>query len=448
MKHAFSTADVPALLEEIKKGLIAPVYLIHGDAFLCQTEFKKILSLLVPKEQQSLNYELLDSSAVSMDEIIGRVHTFPLLPGRKVIAVKGIQAFYSKKNAATILEKAKKAIEKQDTKKASRYFLNALGLLGLGVGDMKDRGSQPLKNVSEGLGGGDWLDPIIAYCVENSLTVPRSENGGALLEQTIVSGIPEMNHLILLADAIDKRKKLYKTIKKVGVVIDCSIAQGSKAADRRRQSVFFQSRMTQAVAKTGKTATPGVFDVLFEKTGPDLRVFHNELEKLIAFVGERKEITPEDVEKTIRKSKHDPLYEMTNALSDRDFPKTLTFMESILDSGFFPLQILSAIINQIRKLILAKDLSQGEYQGKPLASMEYGAFQKGVLPALQQETENPLVRGVHPYVLYKSIAQAENYSMEELMEAMGTCLWADAQMKSSGSHSKWILEKLILNICR
>ena len=73
---------------------------------------------------------------------------------------------------------------------------------------------------------------------------------------------------------------------------------------------------------------------LIQMTGFDLRTFCNNLEKLISWVGDRVEITIKDVGSVLQRTKRDPIYELTNAISDRNVQRTLFYLTSILSADF------------------------------------------------------------------------------------------------------------------
>ena len=68
------------------------------------------------------------------------------------------------------------------------------------------------------------------------------------------------------------------------------------------------------------------FRAMYELTGFDLRIFSDNLNTLITYVGDRKKITQDDVEYVLKRTKKDPIYEFTNAISDRDLEKSFFFL--------------------------------------------------------------------------------------------------------------------------
>jgi len=428
---------LPELLAEIKEGTVCPVYLLYGDEFLYKSAFKSLLDALVSPHNQGLNYEAIDGASENVYEIIERLNTFPLIPSAKVIAVHDTRIFYSAVAVDDLLHRSKEAFEKQDLKESARYLFHMLSVAGMSLDDVKD---------GKKLADGAWLDQVIAYCVHEKMTVPVHQDDAEVLSDAILAGYPKTNHLVLTTDLVDKRRKLYKTIKKIGVVIDCSVPKGEKAADKRRQLEALKAGVKETLERAGKTMAPGGFEALYEKIGADMRNFSSEVEKLIAFVGDRKEILPSDIETVSKRTKQDPIYEMTNAIAERDTRKALFFLDSLLKNNFFPLQVLSAATNQIRKLILAKDVIHGRHGSGWGQDLSYGAFQKMILPELEKREPDFLTSSAHPFAIYMTLKQSDNYTLEELIGALEVLLDADIRLKRSGQDAKMVLEHAILSI--
>jgi len=371
---------LPDLLEGIKKGEIAPVYLLYGDEFLYKSAFKALLDSVVSPKGQALNYEALDGQTASIYETVERLNTFPLLQGEKVIAVQDTNLFSSKIN-------------------------------------------------------------------EEEMVVPAYKDDADVLDEAIIKGFPETNHLILTTEFVDKRRKVYKTIKAKGVAIDCSVPMGDRAADKRQHKEVMKAHTREILRSVGKAMTPGGFEALYEKAGGSLRNFSNELEKVITFVGERHEILADDVEEASEKTRQDPIYELGNAIGERATGRALSLLDSLLKANFFPLQILSAAINQVRKLLLARDFIRSEYGGGWKQGLSYRAFQKAVWPEMEKREPDFLTSKAHPYVIYKTLQHSDNYTVEELATALEILLDADIRLKTSAHDARVVLEHAMLRIC-
>jgi DNA polymerase-3 subunit delta len=218
-----------------------------------------------------------------------------------------------------------------------------------------------------------------------------------------------------------------------------------------------------------------------------LRTFCNNLEKLINWVGNRVEITIKDVEAVLQRTKRDPIYEMTNALADRKTESALFFLNSILSSGIHPLQVLAALVNQVRKLLLAKGFINSP-QGKDWqGACPYAYFQKVILPAIVEydrklldlmdkwqtmlitepdlqktgkskkgkKTRNKASTDLliaktpkNPYPIYLLLKKSDGFSQDKLISAMEALADVDKKLKTSSQSPKLVLEKAILSICK
>ena len=483
-----SYKDLETYLSDKEKNPFAPVYLIYGEEVLTKSSFDELLNALIPADQRSLNYDLLDGTQESVHEVINRVNTFSLLPGIKVIALRDSRIFYASHDQNRILANAQKAYEEDHLKKAASHLLNLMGFLNLSFEDINKSNRE--KSLGSGVGAGTddaWLDDIIAYCQDNELLVPIPRDDSRTLQQAIEKGFPPNNHLIITTDIVDKRRGLFKTLSSQGMVVDCSVPKGDRRADREVQESVLETKMKAILAGSNKTITPPAYSALYEMTGFDLRTFCNNLEKLVNYVGDRIEITIEDVQSILKRTKKDPIYELTNALAERSCDMSLFFLDSLLSSGIHPLQVFTAMVNQVRKLLLVKDFVTSSYGREWQAACPYGYFQKQVIPAIieydrllmdqidkwhdmlkaaaispskpssakskkkKRKPMTDLIIAKNPknaYPVYQLFKKSERFSKEELLSAIETLNVADKTLKSSGQSPKLVLEKVILSICR
>ena len=448
--------ELPELLAEIKAGTICPVYLLYGDDFICKSAFKSVLDELVPPNHRDLNYEAIDGASENVYEIVQHLKTFPMIPSAKVIAVHGTKVFYSGEVMDKLFGRSREAFERQDLKESAQCLLYILSMAEMSLDDIQEGNWEKLpdKRLREHFevegkkdDDGGWLHQVIAYCRHEKMAVPEHQDDADVLNDAIIAGYPATNHLILISDLVDKRRRLYKTIKSVGVVIDCSVSKGNRSADKREQQEALKAHMKRILKKVGKTMAPGGFESLYEKIGPDIRSFDSELEKVATFVGDRGEILPADVEKVTKRTKQDPIYEMSNAIAERNSRKALFFLDSLLKDSIHPLPILGAVINQIRKLILAKDFIRSKSGGSWRKDLSYGGFKKMILSELEQREPDSLTRNVHPYAVYMTLKQSHNFTLAELIQALELLLDTDIRLKSSGQNAKVVLEHAVLSIC-
>jgi DNA polymerase III subunit delta len=466
-----------------------PVYLIYGNDLLIQGAFDTLLNALMPTPERSINYEPLDGTYENIHEVIRRVNTFSLLPGTKVIALRESKIFYARQDKDQLLQNAKKAFEDDNIKKAAGYLLNLMGIFNFSFEDM-DPSS---RKISLGVGNdsgteGQWLDEIMAYCRQNDLAVPVARDDCLILQQAVEKGFPKDNHLIITTDTVDKRRGLFKALSTKGMAVDCSVPKGARRVDQIAQESILVEKMNAILAEGGKTLDRSTYLALYEMTGFDLRTFCNNLEKLINWVGDRVEITINDVESVLQRTKSDPIYELTNALADRKADSALFFLQSNLSSGIHPLQVLSAMVNQVRKLLLVKGFIKSPQGRDWQSACPYTYFQKAILPAIVEYDRNlmdllsdwqsmlnaePISQNTglskkgkkktkskvttdlliaktpkNPYPIYLLLKKSDGFSQEKLINALEILSEVDIKLKTSSQSPKLVLEKAILNICQ
>ena len=150
------------------------------------------------------------------------------------------------------------------------------------------------------------------------------------------------------------------------------------------------------------------------------------------------------------------------------------------------MQILSAIINQVRKLLLAKDFTTSSEAGGWHAGLSYNVFQQKMMPAVisydqslrrtfekweqvesgsedansapapkkrkkKKKIQTDLMLARNPknsYPVFQLLKKSVHFSKSELMNAVDFLNETDAQLKISRQDPKIILERLVLKICK
>ena len=477
-------------IRSAEKEGFSRLYLIHGEELMCKTAFEELLNALLPESssERSLNYDPVDGTSENIFNAVERANTFSFMSGRKVVAFLDSKIFYSKDNEKSLLEKAKEAHAQEDLKKAARYFTGLMSLLKLSFDDVgKENRSKSLK-IDAGESDNSWIDDITAYCIGNGIGISGEEDNASFFQKAVEKGFPKGNHLIVTAELVDKRLSLYKAVNKNGMIIDCQIPKGDSRNDKAIQESVLLERMNAVLLKNDKTMDKAAYHAMFEMTGFDLRTFLNNLEKLISFTGKRKRITVEDVESVLKRTRLDPIYELTNAVADRNLADSLFFLDSLLASEIHPLQALSALINQFRKIICIKGFIGSRYGKAWDPGFSYPRFTSATVPAIE-EYDNALLKEIEgrdrflsddespgksedekkkpskkksrtvtdiliaknsksSYPVWQLLKKSEKFEKEDLISIFESLKDADLELKSSGRIPKLVIENVIFHICR
>ncbi len=104
-----------------------------------------------------------------------------------------------------------------------------------------------------------------------------------------------------------------------------------------------------------KTLSPQAASFLVEQVGVDLYRLQSELEKLVAYVGERERIEVEDVREAVASQRSFTVFELMRYVGQGQPQKALAALRKLLLAGEQPLVILALLTRQIRILWQAKD---------------------------------------------------------------------------------------------
>jgi DNA polymerase III subunit delta len=475
--------DLPTLLKRLRDpgGTPDPVYLLYGDPLFVRLAFDELLGVLLPGGPGSLGYEPLDGSA-GVGDVVAAVGTYSLLGGTKVVAYRDARLFHAREDAARLLTSARSAYLDGDWGRAGRDFLAALAQMGCSPEDVK--GPDRADRLPAGFEAGEddaWLDALLEQCAEARTDAPAAVDPAGLLERALEAGLPRGHHLLITTDVVDRRRSLYALLGRIGTLVDCSVPKGERRADKEAQQAALGELAQNQLRPHRKTLNATAFHALCEMTGFEPGIFVNNLEILISYTGERRDITVEDVAAALTRTRQDPLFELTNAVTDRELEPALRFLGSLLSGEIHALQALAALVNQVRKLLVAKDFMEGPGGAAWQRGCTYPRFQQSVMPALVRHDQELLARleageaalaeeepaapkkkrkkakiatdlllaknPANAYPVYQLLKKAERFSRGDLLRALAAVREADIKLKSSGLNPRLVLERTIHTIC-
>ncbi len=142
---------------------------------------------------------------------------------------------------------------------------------------------------------------------------------------------------------IDGRSKLAKVLKQHGEVLSAK-----KLYDNQ-----LPGWTTDFIQSKGYTITPRALTLLVDHIGNDLSRIANEFEKVSLNLNDRKNITEDDIEKYVGISKEYNVFELQQALSNKDFAKAITIIQYFEGNPkAAPIQmLLPALYNHFSKVL-------------------------------------------------------------------------------------------------
>lgn len=186
-----------------------------------------------------------------------------------------------------------------------------------------------------------------------------------------------------------------------------------------------------------KIETPAL-KLLTNYVGNDLWQMANEIEKLTAYVKTKKEkqniITVFDVNLLVKSKLDDNIFNLTDALGNKNKKLALKLIGEQIQGGFSALYILGMLTRHFRILLQVKELLQNEY-----------SFISPADPAIRQKIAKDL--NLHPYVTSKALYQSKNFSLEELKKIHQSLLSVDIKLKTTNLDPRLLLDLLTNQAC-
>ncbi len=222
---------------------------------------------------------------------------------------------------------------------------------------------------------------------------------------------------------VDKRKRIYKTIKKQGKIMEFN----------RLKPYEFEKWSASRFIKNGKSISKAVLLTFIENSGylskkslKTLRDIDNEIDKIINYIGNRKEIIKKDVDNLISRSLENDIFKMVDALGKKDKITGLRLLNEMLKDGENAFMILSMIARQFRILIQCKKLREMGYSQDLIASK----------------------LGLAPFVVGKCLSQSNFFQEENLKRALEDISEIDLKIKTGKIDIELALEMLLFEYTR
>lgn len=181
-----------------------------------------------------------------------------------------------------------------------------------------------------------------------------------LLENQFLS-LPRSTYLILTGSALTKTLSFYKKIEKAGVILELVEL---KPWEKEKKLIEWLSKKALEVRKV---MSYQVCQVLVKYTGSNQTLLSNEFEKLLCLVGDRGEITLQDINAVCVSFNADTLWQLGEVIFRRDVAPALRICRNLLLEGQAFLPLLRQLRSQFQthyqvSLILARGGTSEEIQ--------------------------------------------------------------------------------------
>ena len=235
----------------------------------------------------------------------------------------------------------------------------------------------------------------------------------------IISYLENLNSKSILVLAfnenIDKRKKIYKSSQKSGVVFE------SKKIYENQVYKWIEDQC----ALMSLNLHPNSIKIISDFTGNDLSQIDNELEKLKLNSKKEQIITPDEVENIIGFSKEYNFFELTKVIGKNDLNKTLEIVSYMSkNSKKYPVHLIVATV--------------------------YSFFNRlFIYHSIDNKKEASKILGINPYFIEEYRQASAIYPMKRISKIFGYLLEADKRSKGidfDATNNEAILNDLVYKI--
>ncbi|WP_372371556.1 DNA polymerase III subunit delta [Candidatus Uabimicrobium sp. HlEnr_7] len=141
--------------------------------------------------------------------------------------------------------------------------------------------------------------------------------------------------LIMELTKLDNRSKFAKAVKNLATCVECSPLYDRPKPWLRLPP--WESDLAKwvcsRVRKYKKTLAPEAAFFLTEYVGNDLKSLDSQLQKIALFLQDKKDITLEDIEKLVGKSKKINIFDLLDAISHKKLDTSLNLMRQVFANG-------------------------------------------------------------------------------------------------------------------
>lgn len=280
------------------------------------------------------------------------------------------------------------------------------------------------------------------------LLASKSDAPSVALAERISKGLPDDLTLIIEATAADKRTKLCAACFAQGTVLEFPKAEReSEAAE------FLSERLRLAGIRADADALTEMLAMLPSESG----VLASEARKLASWLGDRKHATIADVRAVVSRSREAAVFDLTDRLGARDVAGALRSLRELLHQGQSGLGIVMLVASRLRLLLVARSLiDEGAIPrsllGRERYDYRFRSEWEDVASRLKPRMPDDRAANLalqHPFVVWKTLGEAERFGTEELRRAIARAAEADVALKSTtGLSESDLVTHFVLSLCQ
>lgn len=205
----------------------------------------------------------------------------------------------------------------------------------------------------------------------------------------------------------------------------------------------------RAFESSGRKVKPAVVEALVRRVGDDIRVIRTEIDKVVAYAEESREITVDLIAAVTSTTPEEHIWQLVDAVGARSTKAALRALEEFFEAEGDARRAASralAMIGRQLRLIWQMRLMLDAGVGNPVQ----GSLPEHLKHKLPSDPNLPAVLKRQSFNLGRYRAQADRFSLRELIAAFDRVMQADLALKGMGDGPRdpqMVLELLTVGLC-
>ncbi|MCL2616360.1 MAG: DNA polymerase III subunit delta [Defluviitaleaceae bacterium] len=224
--------------------------------------------------------------------------------------------------------------------------------------------------------------------------------------------LPPDTVIVFVEDDVDKRSKAYKQAAANGLAVEFSTPS-------ENELVAWVSRQFK---EQGKSIMPQNAATLLRYVAFDMYAAASEVAKLSAYIGSAADIAAADIEAVCVKSVEARIFELVDAVANKDAPKALERLDNLLAAKESPLMVIVMIARQFRIMLMCKECAAQGLGTEATAA----------------------ATGLRSFVVSAALKQSRGFDEASLINALQDCAETDNRIKTGKIQDRLGVEMLIV----
>lgn len=230
-----------------------------------------------------------------------------------------------------------------------------------------------------------------------------------------ISNVPETTCIVFVESEVDKRSKLFKTLKDIGYI--CEMSEQNQAS--------LEQWIVGILGQNGMKITKNTVERFLTAVGTDMENISKELEKVICYAWGHEAVTDADIDAVCSVQISSRIFDMIDAMSNKNRTKALELYNDMMALKEPPMRILFMLARQFNIMLQVKELTDRGVASGEIASKV----------------------GIQPFIVGKITRQLSvknGFTGKMLVKALKDCVDIECDIKNGRMDDKAGVEMILI----